>query len=332
MSEFRSPPVTKNPDGIERRVGYEIEYAGVDMEEAASLLRDVVGGEIERGNPFHFDLRGSEFGDFVIEVDAQVLHEQTYESYLRSVGIDIDKLDLRGPVETLIGSLASIAVPQEIVTPPLPLSRMSLMEDIRAALVGAKARGTGDSVLYGFGVHINPDLPATSAASLLAHLRAYCLLFDWIVERDGVDWSRRIGPFIRRYPQEYVDLLMQTDYAPDRAQLAQDYVTHMPSRNYALDMLPVLVELEGESLLETVKQAELVKPRPAFHYRLPNCQIGDPAWRIANAWNDWVEVERLAADADRLEVVMQAYREHREAWLTPLVQSWSSIVADHVES
>ena len=330
MSEFHSPPQCALSAGNERRVGYEIEYAGVDMDDAASLLRDVVGGEIKRSNPFHYELCDTRFGDFVIEIDARILHEQEYERYLRGVGIDIDKLDLRGPVEALIGSLASIAVPQEIVTPPLPLSCMDVMEDIRSALVDAKARGTSNSVLYGFGVHINPDLPSPEASSLLAHLRAYCLLYDWICERGEIDWTRRIGPFIRPYPQGYVELLMQSDYAPDRAQLASDYVAHMPSRNYALDMLPALVELEGKNLLQTVKHAELVKPRPAFHYRLPNCDIANPEWRIADVWNDWVEVERLAADAPRLEEVMQAYRAHQSGWVKPLIQRWSSIVSGYV--
>ena len=40
--------------------------------------------------------------------------------------------------------------------------------------------------------------------------------------------------------------------------------------------------------------------RPTFHYRLPNCRVDEPDWRIAHEWNAWVTVEALAADEDAL--------------------------------
>jgi hypothetical protein len=47
-------------------------------------------------------------------------------------------------------------------------------------------------------------------------------------------------------------------------------------------------------------ERELIKPRPAWHYRLPNCLIDDPEWSLARPWSEWVTIERLAADPDRL--------------------------------
>ncbi|MDZ7734736.1 MAG: amidoligase family protein [Gammaproteobacteria bacterium] len=162
----------------------------------------------------------------------------------------------------------------------MPLSRMQLIDQIRESLVEAKARGTSESVLYGFGVHINPDLPATDAGTLLAHMRAYGLLYDWISQQSKVDWSRRIGPYIKPWPDEYLQLILQPDYAPSRPQLAEDYVRHIPSRNHALDMLPVLVHLEGTHLLQHLKEPDLIKPRPALS--LPAAQLPDRRSRVAH--------------------------------------------------
>lgn len=326
MTEFMQPPQRAGLDGGERRVGYEIEYAGVDIDTSAQLVHTVTGGELNRRNAFHYDINNSHYGDFRIEVDASLLHDQSYEKYLRQLGIDLDELDLRAPLENLLESVAAIAVPNEIVTPPLPLGNMGIIDDIRAALVGARARGTRESPLYGFGVHINPELPGTDAASLLAHLRAFCLLYEWIGARSHIDWSRRIGPYINRYPDAYIDLIMQQDYTPTRSELAADYVRLVPSRNHALDMLPALVHLEGDHLLAQLREPELIKPRPAFHYRLPNCLIGDPEWRVAHEWRYWALVERLAANRSMLTALIHDFRRYRSSWFKRLLRGWPGIV------
>jgi hypothetical protein len=49
-----------------------------------------------------------------------------------------------------------------------------------------------------------------------------------------------------------------------------------------------------------VRDPHLVKPRPTFHYRLPDCRIDEPGWRPSVDWNRWVAVERLAEDPERL--------------------------------
>ena len=48
-------------------------------------------------------------------------------------------------------------------------------------------------------------------------------------------------------------------------------------------------------------EKDLIKPRPAFHYRLPNCLVDEPEWNLAVPWNDWVAIERLARDRTALE-------------------------------
>ena len=97
--------------------------------------------------------------------------------------------------------------------------------------------------------------------------------------------------------------MLDPSYAPDEDALIGDYLEANPTRNRALDMLPVLATLQEERVLAAAKESENVKARPTFHYRLPNCLIDDRSWSFGVEWNRWVEVERLAADEARMRVV-----------------------------
>lgn len=332
MTDFKQPPRQYNADGELRKVGYEIEYAGVDLRLSAECVQSVTGGKLEQENPYRYVVSGTEFGEFGIEVDASILQEQSYENFLQKIGIDIDSLDIRAPLEDFIRNSAANIVPNEIVTPPIPLDRMSILDDIRTVLVNEQAHGTRGSLIYGFGVHMNPELPSTDAADLLAWLRAYSLLHDWLSQRADVDWTRRISPYINPYPAEYLTLITDPDYAPDRKQLIADYVRLIPSRNHALDMLPAFVHIAGESLLGKLKEPHLIKPRPAFHYRLPNCLLDDPDWRLAKEWNDWVTVETLADNTESLIELCKAYRKHDASWWQRLTKDWVKIAAQYVQT
>ena len=72
-------------------------------------------------------------------------------------------------------------------------------------------------------------------------------------------------------------------------------------------MTPVLAFIERGRVSRRVHEAHLVKPRPAFHYRLPNCMVDEPHWTVAREWNSWVAVERLAADAEKLAAMSRDY-------------------------
>lgn len=326
MTEFRQPPVTTTHEGKPRRVGFEIEYAGVSLEQSAEIVANITGGSIRKDSPFRCTVNDTEYGDYVIEVDASLLQDQKYEKYLQQAGIDIDKLDLRAPVENLIKSAAAALVPNEIVSPPIPLDAMALVDDIRAGLVECEAHGTQAFILYGFGVHMNPELPDKDAETLLAYLQSFALLFDWISEKTRVDWTRRIGPYINPYPRDYINLILTEDYQPDIDELIADYVRHVPSRNHALDMLPAFTWIKGDDLLEQLKEPDLIKPRPAFHYRLPNCLLDVPDWRIASEWNYWIAIEELAADDDGRKQLASQYRAFQHSWLGRTFRSWTRIV------
>jgi hypothetical protein len=44
------------------------------------------------------------------------------------------------------------------------------------------------------------------------------------------------------------------------------------------------------------------------------------------AWNDWVEVERLAADTSRLQACCLAYHDYLHSPLSRLFGNWAAIV------
>lgn len=89
-------------------------------------------------------------------------------------------------------------------------------------------------------------------------------------------------------------------------EIFDDYLEHNPTRNRALDLLPLLAQIDMDRVQATVADAK-VKARPTFHYRLPNCHIGQTNWTLANAWNTWCVVERLANQPDDLDALAEAY-------------------------
>lgn len=298
---FQLPPVVKNKNGNIRKVGFELEYAGINIKEALSIIIELFGGRIEEESAFKSKIKNTVFGDFTVEIDAAVLKNKTYETYLEKIGIDIKQFSYQNLFEELLIKLAETAVPYEIVTPPIPLTKLDLLEDLRKALQVHKALGTKSSFIYAFGLHINPEVPDTSADTLLKYLRSFLLLQRWIANKSGVDFSRKITPFIDDFPDLYYILILDSNYSPTIDELIDDYLTHNPTRNRALDMLPLLAYIDEEKVLSVVEEKDLIKPRPTFHYRLPNCMIDEPRWTIAGEWNYWVEVEKLAGSPEKLK-------------------------------
>lgn len=299
--DFVEPPWTSNPDGEPRRVGVEMEMTGLKPGAMADAVSAVVGGRAETESAFVTHVVDTEFGDFRIELDADVLTSRSYQRYLTELGIDIGKGDQREQFESLISRIAGLVVPLELVGPPVAWQELPAIDRIRHELHRAGARGTQSSALYAFGLQLNIEAARLDADHLLAMLRAFLLEYDWLKERARVDLSRRISPYVHPYPEDYVVHVLQADYAPGLDELIDDFLTFTPTRNRPLDMLPLFAHLDRERVMAAPVERDLIKSRPAFHYRLPNCLIDDPHWNLADAWNDWVEVERVAADPERLE-------------------------------
>lgn len=318
-TEFRMPPVTRvgknfgsggDPAGAERsgggrlrRVGFEFEFADLSLEQAAEAVQELFGGERVEEDRFHLRVEGTDLGDFGLEVDASLLRDQRYLEELRRLGLPVDGEDLQKPIEKLVGWLAELVVPFEVTTPPIPLDALGRMEELRVALARRRAQGTGARLHYAMGLHINPEAPALDADSVLRHLRAFLALYDWLLHSSDIDVARSLAPFIDPFPKEYAQRVLDPDYDPSFEDLARHYVESNPTRNRPLDLLPLFAHVLGREALESfggLGSDELVKSRPTYHYRLPNCRIDEPAWRVAAEWNRWVEVERLAARPEDL--------------------------------
>lgn len=312
---FDMPPQRTNAAGELRRVGFELEFAGLPLARAAEAVRELVGGRVVEDDRFRLRVEVDGLGDFVVEADADLLRDGRYLDHLQRLGVPVHRLDTRQPIEELVSRVAELVVPSEVATPPIPLDRLDLVDDLRDALARRQARGTASRLRYAFGLHLNPEAPALDADSVLRHLRAFLALYDHLLESSAVDLTRSLTPFIDEFPDDYRRRVLSPSYQPTLPRLAADYAAHNPTRNRPLDLLPLLVHLLGRDTLQALDEDELVRPRPTYHYRLPNCRIDEADWRVADEWNRWVEVERLAARPAALHrLCAAAAREDRGTW------------------
>lgn len=258
-------------------------------------------------------IRVSGQGDFNVELDWDYL-----------------KKEARGKASSnyraMLRDAASLIVPIEIVCPPLAIDELALVDPLIMALHSAGARGTDDSLIAAYGLHINPSLPDLEADTIHDYLRAFALLQWWLVQAHKIDLSRRLTPFIDLYPGKYLKSVLKSGQV-GMDSLIDDYLKYNATRNRALDMLPLFSFIDEEKVRRSVDD-ERIKPRPTFHYRLPNCLIGTPGWSLANAWNLWCLVEELAcrpADLDSLGgEFLEAWRPllgiEQERWMETMGQ------------
>jgi hypothetical protein len=325
---FQLPPLRQSYRDEIRRVGFELEFAGLDLEGSADLLLQLFGGRLQRRNKFLYEIEGSCHGTYTIELDAALLTSKAYEGFLRKLGINLADYSLGDNLEGLLARIASTVVPFEIISPPIPLPDLATMEDLRKRLQERHAMGTRASVLYAFGLHLNPEAPSLAVEVILSYLRAFLLLYAWLFKKSVIDFSRRLAPFIHEFPKSYVELILQPDYHPDLPALIDDYLRHNPTRNRPLDMLPLFAFLDSQRTMANTQEKHLIKPRPAFHYRLPNCLIDDPSWSIAREWNYWVEVEKLAVEPDKVKLMSRELLLIMKNPLNFLRQPWSDRVEE----
>ena len=234
-----------------------------------------------------------------------------YRSWLESVGIKFSPGTVAHEIETNIDSASRGLIPCEVVTEPIPLSDLNKLDTLINTLNTLGAEGTQDSLIYAFGLHINPSIPERSSTTLKRYIQAFLLLYTWICDSSEIDITRRfLTKYIDPFPQDYMNLALDNNYRPDCSSLIDDYLIHNPTRNRALDMLPIFFEMDSKKVLAGISEDErkLVKGRPAFHYRLPDCKINEAGWSAAAAWNRWVYVETLAADAELLGELIDAWR------------------------
>jgi putative amidoligase enzyme len=308
QDQFDIPPMLTNADGKERTVGVEIEFGGVNAENAAHMVKTLFGGTLEKHNPNYYEVKGSSLGDFAVELDTRVIdYEEKGDGFLDEVKAELG---------SLFGAAASLVVPFEIGAPPVEIRQLTEIERLMARLREAGASGTEASLFFAFGLHLNPETPRRDARTVASIVKAYAMVGPMLWRAVDPDMTRRLLSFAEPFPDEYVRLVAGEDYWPDLATLIDDYLTWNPSRNRDLDLLPLFAFLDEDRVRRKLPN-EKINPRPTFHYRLPNTELDDPEWGLAREWNRWVAVERLAADEERLAQLCRAYLGYqggREDW------------------
>lgn len=318
------PPRLYTTSGEERRVGVELEMSGLDLDRLAHLVARVLGLQLEHSSRYERRITGDSAGDWRVELDFNLLKQLGRETRVDHTLLG----DLETAAEEVLARGASQLVPIEIISPPLPLTRLHELETLIQALRTGGALGTSGKLRYAFGMHFNPDVPDRDSSSICDYLRAFHCLYDWLEDRAAINFTRRLTSYIDPFPRHYVTRMMAWSYRPALDVLIDDYLRDNPTRNRAMDMLPLFTFLD-ETRVRRVCDDVLIKSRPTFHYRLPNCEIDQPGWGLQQAWNDWVQVERLAEDKARLQRCCDAYLEHLHstfhlpgAWLRQINLHW----------
>lgn len=319
--KLKQPPWLKNAEGQMRRVGVELEISGLELDALAGCVAEFLGLRMEATGRYERLLTGDAAGDWVVELDFDLLKKLGREPHMAAAPV----VDFGRTAEDVLAWAAELLVPLEIISPPLPLSRLHEVEALIVRLRAAGAKGTSDSIVNAFGMQFNPELPSFEPERITASLKAFLCLYDWLFERADIDLSRRVTSYVNPFPAGYVEKVIAADYRPGLATLIDDYLAYNPTRNRALDMLPLFMFLDEKRVCAKADDV-LIKARPTFHYRLPDCDIHKPEWGLYVAWNDWVEVERLAADNQRLEACCAAYLEYLDDPLQRIFGDWAATV------
>lgn len=313
--DYVLPPRANKDDGSARMVGFELEFSGVSLDETADAVQSAIRGKLKSESAAERVIDTSSYGEFIIELDWDYLKRKASEADSEEEGNEwLERLS----------EAAALLVPVEVVCPPIPLDRLSDLDAMVSALRDAGAVGTEESLIAAYGVHINTEIPRLDADTLFDYLRSFALLQWWLFDDHDVDIARKVSPYIDLFPEAYLKkVLVKKEATMD--ELFSDYLEHNATRNRALDMLPMLSEIDSDRVRNTVDDPK-IKARPAFHYRLPNCHIERPGWSLAGAWNTWCIVESLADRKEDLDELAEEFMGSDRPILGVRRKNWVKLV------
>ncbi len=318
------PPKSKNASGELRKMGLEIEFSGLPIDRIASLVTMCYGGEMVAESDYKKYVRNTRLGDFNIELDWILLQKLAKTDYFHKfgedIGIEIDSRWQRS-VEKLLASTAKPFVPFEVSFPPVTFDRIAELEELRKAIYRMHGKGTSASPFNAFGLHLNPETPSRDPGVILRYFQAFLLLYEWLRLSHEIDMMREITSFIDPFPDNYVDKVLDPEYHPDTGRIIDDYLIFNPTRNRPLDMLPLFAWLDKDRVSSRLAD-ELIRPRPTFHYRLPNSSIDDPGWTFTREWNVWVQVERLAESGGKLTEMQTLFLYRKRHPIKSWTEKW----------
>ncbi len=311
---FSLPEHRHTASGQERRLGVELELNGLPLTRLAGLVAEQLDGHLLPRSEYEIEIDTS-LGLFRAELDFDYLKRLARVQLRQPPG------ELEQAATELLGTLAFQLVPLELVSPPLPLSRLDNLTPLFERLRASGAKGTRHALHYAFGLHLNPELPDTDGVTLLRYFKAYLCLHDWLEQHEDIVAARKLSPYIRSFAKDYSRRVIDPDYWPDLPRFSEDYLAANPSRNRSLDLLPMLA-WHNEARVQEVVQDDKVNKRPTLHYRLPNSDIDNPLWSLQHAWAGWLQVEALANDEGRLEQLCRHYAAHLDSLTPDFLDPW----------
>lgn len=310
------PDVMMTREGKPRRVGVEIEISGLGYEQLVSLTEKILDGKA--GNTSRYVSKvETPLGEFTVELDSAPIKDLD----LQDERVPESLRELGGHAMDIIDFAAERLVPLEIISPPVPFAQLEQIETLSDQLREAGAVGSREAIVYAFGLQLNPELPDLEADTLRRYLQTFAALYDWLKGRHQLDFSRKLTTYIEPWASAYVDRLVAADYSPDVGGLMRDYLRDNPTRNRALDLLPLFAHLDPDLLAEYVVDPR-IKSRPTLHYRLPDCDIDNPRWHFSTVWNDWVILEQIVSQPSQQRELNELFRESRTLSFRNLTSTW----------
>ncbi len=308
-----------------RSVGLEFEFAAEEVHDVVRMVLSLFSGRTTKIDPHRFKIDTPALGTFTIELDSQYAHldEESEDSLVQNLIPD----DMRDDFLQLMGDMMKVLVPYEVITPPIPFDQLDKCNPLVDGLRRLNAKGTDENPFYAFGMHLNPEVAALNTGWIFNVLKAYLLLAEGLHEKMGVDWARKISPYIQPFPTDYTVKVLDPDYRPDAETFIRDFIEFNPTRNRELDLLPLFYHWQ-EDLMKSLIEDDLTKPRPTFHFRLPDFRLNDPEWSLAQQWNLWIKVEELAEDDALLQTMSETYLEHEDEWFSG---DWAKRIPEFVQ-
>lgn len=303
MTAYSPLPQPLNAKGDPRLVGVEIELGGLPVAQVARLCAETLDGTASQVDSHIWRVENSQIGQIDIYLDIFLRNAQ--QSKLRDLALDLGR----------------DVVPVEIVTAPLDRDGLGRLDDLRNVLRDAGALGSGAGWFFGFGLHLNIEMASDADADTIRPLLAYALIEDWLRAANPIDESRRLLPFTDPYPIDFTRALIKAGPDASRDHVTGLYLELTPSRNRGLDMLPLFAHFDAARIRAAI--TDKTSARPTFHFRLPDCRIDEPDWSIADEWQRWLTVERVATDAALLTRLSQAWLDDH-GLLTLSRQSWAT--------
>ncbi len=307
----------RQADGTNRKVGVELEFGGLDLERICEIVQEAVGGKVKRESRYAAIVHDTKVGEIKVKLDTSLFSEFKLRGMLRGLPITKDKHELTEVIEEALASEAKRWVPFELAFEPVVFDRIGELDAVTEVL-SREAEGTGTGIFNAFALHFNPELPQVDVATVLCYLRAFLVLYESLKASHEIDMTRRITPFITPFPRDYLKLVLDPTYEPDEAQLISDYLKFNPTRNRALDLLPLFAHM-NEKLVRRKLPSEKINARPTLHYRLPNSRVDDREWSISREWQVYLEIENLVNDANDLARRVRAVQDQKthpiRAWI-----------------